>query len=532
MSTDVSSSAANFEARHSKAYERRWWVMLVLSVALFMTVVDNLIVNVALPTLQHQLNASTTSLQWIVDAYSLVFAGLLLVGGGLGDRFGRKGALQLGLVLFVLCSAIASHSTTTHSLIFWRGAMGVGAALVFPATLAIITNLFIDPIERAKAIGLWSAVSGMAVAFGPIAGGFLLRHFWWGSVFLINVPVGLVAVIAGAFLIPTSKDPNAHRIDKVGFLLSTATVGLLVYTVIESPHWGWRSIDSLGRFGIVAVLLSAFVWWESRHDEPLLDVTVFTNARFSAGAASIFVAFFCLFGFTFLVTQYFQFVRGYNTLSAGVHTLPFAIGAGVTAPFAARLALKFGTKRIVALGLVNMAIGLSIMSRQDAHAPYFGWVIVSMVIMANGLSFVTSPSTEAIMGSISREKAGVGSAMNDTSREVGGTLGVAVSGSIFVSLYGPSIARSFSNIPHLVENLPAGLFNKAQESVYAAYAIADSPKVPDAVRPALHAAVNNSFLTGFHRSSLVMACMALAGAVMAWKFLPARAKEHTSNLGG
>jgi len=526
----VNPSAVGLDSHHQRAYDRRWWVMVVLCIALFMTVVDNLIVNVALPTLQHQLNASTTSLQWIVDAYSLVFAGLLLVGGGLGDRFGRKGALQLGLVLFVACSAVASQSTTTHSLIFWRGAMGIGASLVFPATLAIITNLFIDPTERAKAIGLWSAVSGMAVAFGPIAGGFLLRHFWWGSVFLVNVPVGLIAVVAGAFLVPTSKDPNAHRIDKLGFVLSTATVGSLVYTVIESPHWGWTSAQSLGRFAVVAVLLAAFVAWEMRVEHPLLDVKVFSNARFSAGAASIFTAFFCLFGFTFLVTQYFQFVRGYNTLSAGVHTLPFAIGAGVTAPFAARMALKFGTKRIVALGLVNMAIGLGLASRMNANTAYFGLVIVSMVIMANGLSFVTSPSTEAIMGSLSREKAGVGSAMNDTSREVGGTLGVAVSGSIFVSLYGPAVARGFKAIPHLVESLPAGLFGKAQESVYAAYAIADSPKVPTAVRPVLLNTVNNSFLDGFHLACIVGACMALAGAAMAWKFLPARAKDHASNL--
>ena len=260
-----------------KAYARRWWVLVVLSISLFLVVVDNLIVNVALPTLQQELNASTSGLQWIVDSYSLVFAGLLLAGGGLGDRFGRKGALQIGLILFAICSAIGAFSDSTGELIFWRGAMGIGAALVFPATLAIITNLFIDPIERAKAIGIWSAVSGMAVAFGPIAGGFLLEHFWWGSVFLINVPIVAVALLAGAYLIPTSRDPGAHRMDIVGLLLSVLAVASLVFTVIESPHWGWGSASSNIGFLVAVMAFVLFIRWELSRDEPLLDVSFFSK---------------------------------------------------------------------------------------------------------------------------------------------------------------------------------------------------------------------------------------------------------------
>lgn len=501
-----------------KTYDRRWWVLGVLAISVFLVVVDNLIVNVALPTLQSELNATTTSLQWIVDSYPLVFAGLLLAGGGLGDRFGRKGALQIGLVLFVICSTFAAFATTSNQLIFWRGAMGVGAALVFPATLAILTNIFVDPIERAKAIGLWSAVSGMAVAFGPIVGGALLQHYWWGSVFLVNIPIVAIALVAGKFLIPKSRDENPHRIDIPGFILSIIAVGMLVFTVIESPVWGWGSFKSNAGFVIAVIAFAAFISAEMRNKEPLLDVRVFSNPRLSAAAGSIFVAFFCLFGFTFLVTQYFQFVLGYDTLKAGIHTIPFAIGAGVTAPFAARAALRFGTKRIVAMGLLNMAIGLAIASRMDQHSSYWGHIIIGMVFMANGLSLVTSPSTDAIMGTLNRDKAGVGSAINDVGREVGGTLGVAIVGSVFVSLYTPNLAKTFSGIPNFVQNLPAGVYEIAQKSVGAAYQVAG--RSPAAIQDQVQEAVSDSFIHGFRTACVVASAVALVGSVIALVLLP------------
>lgn len=502
-------------------YARRWLILGILSVSLFLVVVDNLIVNVALPTLQRELNASTTALQWIVDSYALVFAGLLLAGGGIGDRYGRKRALQVGLVLFATCSGVAAFADSSNALIFWRGAMGVGAALVFPATLAIITNIFVDPIERAKAIGLWSAVSGMAVAFGPVAGGFLLEHFWWGSVFLINIPIVAVALVIGARIIPNSRNENAHSIDKTGFVLSVIAITALVYTVIESPHWGWGSATSNAGFVIAALALVLFVKVEMSKDEPLLEVAFFKSPRFSAATGSIGIAFFCLFGFTFMVTQYFQFVRGYNTLSAGIHTIPFAVGAGVTAPFAARAALKFGTKRVVALGLFNMCIGFIVASRMDANSSYWGHVVIAMVLMANGLSLVTSPSTDSVMGSLPREKAGVGSAVNDISREVGGTLGVAVVGSVFVSLYTPKLMERFSALPGLIEALPTGVYEAAQESVGAAYYVAQQS--PANAQSAVLSAVSDSFMHGFSTACLVTAGVALVGSLFALMFLPARA---------
>jgi EmrB/QacA subfamily drug resistance transporter len=441
---------------------------------------------------------------------------LLLAFGGIGDRFGRKGAMQVGLVVFMACSVWASFATSTATLIIARGTMGIGAAAVFPATLAILIDVFRDPIERAKAIGVWSAVSGMAVAFGPISGGFLLEHFYWGSVFLVNVPIVIIALVLGAVFIPTSKDPNPHGLDVPGLGLSIAMVGLLVYTVIEGPHRGWTSVETLSSFVGALVLLAAFIKRELSTSEPLLDVRVFRNARLSAATGSIGIAFFVLFGFTFLVTQYFQFVRGYSTLSAGVHTLPFALGAGVTAPIAARLALKFGTKRIVSIGLTNMAIGLIIIGFCEAQTAYWGPVIISMLFLANGLALVTSPATDAVMGELPREKAGVGSAVNDVSREVGGTLGVAISGSVFASLYAPKLGELLAKF-----NMPAEAVALAKESAGAGFAVAERAPTPEAA-DAVRQAVSEAFMHGFHTACFTGAGVALFGALFALKFLPAR----------
>src|ERR671918_33019 len=309
-------------------HRRRWEILAILSLSVFLVVVDNTIVNVALPTLSRELGATTSELQWIVDAYSLVFAGLLLAAGS------------------------------------------VGARLVFPATLAILTNVFTDPGERAKAIGMWAGVAGLAVALGPVSGGWLLQHFWWGSVFFVNLPIVIGALVAGQLLLPTSRDPAAGRFDPLGFLLSVAAVSTLVYTVIAAPERGWASTETAAGFVLAAVLTLAFVAWELRCESPILDVRVFTNARFSAAAAAVAVAFFALFGFIFLVTQYFQFVRGYDTLSAGLHTLPFAVAAGIAAPVAPRLVTRAGTSRIVAAGLLLMAVGFVVAATTDEHSSY------------------------------------------------------------------------------------------------------------------------------------------------------------------
>ncbi|NBQ45748.1 MAG: MFS transporter, partial [Actinobacteria bacterium] len=270
---------------NSKVHARRWWILTILCLSVFLVVVDNLIINVAIPTLARELGATTSGLQWIVDSYALVFAGLLLACGGLADRFGRKLTMQIGMMLFGLFSAWAAFTDTTGALIAARGLMGIGAALVFPGTLAILIDVFRNPVERAKAIGVWSAVSGAAVAFGPITGGLLLKYFWWGSVFLINIPIVIVALVLQWRFVPESKDPSAERIDFAGFLLSIATVSLLVYTVIEGPHRGWSNTATIAGFIGTVILLAAFVWRELNIEHPLLDVRVFRDMRVTAATS-------------------------------------------------------------------------------------------------------------------------------------------------------------------------------------------------------------------------------------------------------
>ena len=496
-------------------HQRRWAILGVLNLSVFLVVVDNTIVNVALPTLSRDLDASTSDLQWIVDAYSLAFAGLLLAFGSLGDRFGRKGALQLGLVLFALFSVVAAFVETAPQLIAARAAMGVGAAFVFPATLAILTNVFRDPSERAKAIGIWAGTAGMAVALGPISGGWLLEHYWWGSVFFVNVPIVAFALFVGSRLLPSSKDPDAGRLDPVGLLTSVAAVTLLVFTVIEAPRHGWTEPRTIAGFVGSVGLLAVFVLWERRRRDPMLDVTVFGNPRFSAASVSIAVAFFALFGFVFLITQYFQLVRGYSTLTAGIHTLPFAFGAGIASPVGAQLALRLGTKGVVAAGLLMMGLGFVWATTLDGQTAYWGPVVGSMLLIAVGLGLTTAPATEAIMGALPREKAGVGSAVNDATRELGGTLGVAVLGSVFSSVYGPKIADLLAGTP-----LPASAVEVARESVTAAAAVA--AQAPALAHDGILGAASTAFLDGMHAGSWVAAGATLVGAVLALMFLPAR----------
>ena len=322
----------------ASVHSRRWLILAVLCLSVFLALIDNTIVNVALPSISRELRVSTSDLQWIVDAYSLMFAALLLVGGSLGDRYGRKGALQFGLMGFGAFSILAGLSGNIDLLIVARGLMGVSAALIFPATLAILTDVFTDAKERATAVGIWTAITGLGVALGPITGGLLLEHFSWSSIFFATVPIAGTAFVLGTWLLPTSSDAASPRIDLVGFLLSITGVAALVYTTIEAPTWGWSAPITVAGYVAAAVVLTAFTVWERRVAEPMIDVELFRNIRFSAASFSIMAAFFGLFGFIFMMTQYFQLVHGYSPLSAGVHTLPFAVGRNSSVAVASPLA--------------------------------------------------------------------------------------------------------------------------------------------------------------------------------------------------
>jgi EmrB/QacA subfamily drug resistance transporter len=515
-STEIQAASTGVETEEPNP--RRWQILAVLCISLFVIVMDNTIVNVALPTLARELDAGTSGLQWIVDAYTLVFAGLLLAAGGIGDRFGRKGALMAGLLVFGVFSTAGAFASSTGQLIGARALMGVGAAFIFPATLALIVNVFTDPRERAAAIGIWTAIAGVGVALGPITGGWLLEHFSWGSVFLVNVPVALIGIIGVFVLVPRSRDPHAPGLDLPGLGLSIAGVALLVWSLIEAPSNGWLSAATVGGLAGAAALLAIFVWWELRVTDPLLDVHLFRKMRFTAASLAITLGFFALFGFIFLVTQYLQLVKGYSALEAGVRTLPFAfamVAAAVTSP---RVVQRIGTKLVVAAGLALMAGGFAIASTNDASTPYFV-IATAMILMGFGLGSAAAPATDSILSSLPPAKAGVGSAVNDTTREVGGTLGVAVLGSIMASVYGSQIVGALSGTP-----LPTAARAAAGDSLAAALQVA--AQVGGAAGQDLASAARDAFVQAFQIGSLVTGAVALAGAVIALVFLPARPREE------
>ncbi len=500
------------------ASERRWLVLFVLCIAVFLVVVDNTIVNVALPTISRDLHASNSSLQWIVDGYSLPFAGLLLAGGGLSDRWGRKRVMQMGLFAFSVFSVLAAFSHNVSTLLTARALMGASAAFIFPATLSTLTVVFEDRRERAKAFGYWGATTGIAIAMGPIAGGALITHYFFGSIFLVNVPVALIGVVAIASVVPESTIPERRPLDLAGLALGTVGITALILAIIQGPSWGWRSSPTLVLFGAAVLLLTGFANYELNRDGPMMNVRIFNNRTYAASSGAMATNFFCLFGFIFLVTQYFQLVRGYSALSAGVHTLPFAFAVMVATPLGALAALRFGTRFVVASGLLVTAVALAWLSRLAADAAYLGPIIGSMITLAVGFSLVNAPSVAATMETLEVDQIGAGAAGNETTRELGGTMGVAIIGSVFASLFGPAIRRAFE--PLLGRGLSAHQLNIAQSSMEAAKMTA--AHLPASVRATLAPKLTAAFMDGFHRGCLVAAGTAVVVAVVVFCYLPAR----------
>jgi EmrB/QacA subfamily drug resistance transporter len=503
---------------------RRWWALAVLCLSLLIIGLDNTILNVAVPALEQHLGATTSQLQWIIDGYTLVFAGLLLTMGSLGDRFGRKGALSTGLAIFCVGSLASAFAGSATVLILTRCLMGVGGALIMPATLSLLTNIFHDPRERARAIGVWAAVAGAGGAVGPVLGGLLLRHFWWGSVFLVNVPVIIVAFVAGRFLLPISRDPSAPKLDPLGAVLSVAGLVLVLWGIIEAPAKGWS--DPTVVFGFLGglVVLGGFVVWELTTDHPMLDVRFFENRRFTAANAAITMIFFAMFGSMFLITQYLQIVLGYSPLEAGLRMLPMALVMLAVAPNSPRLVERIGTKIVVGVGLAMAALGLFLASSVPATNGY-PHLVISMAVLAFGMGLVMAPATESIMGSLPRSKAGVGSAMNDTTRQMGGAVGVAVIGSIFAISYRPAIT-------HSLEKLGLGQkdINEAKDSVGGAFKVAS--RLPSGLGHQVIAAARNDFVHGFSGASKIGALVILVAAGIVFGFLPARASDAREPVEG
>lgn len=489
-------------------------VLVVVLVASLAINVETTIVNVALPTLNSELGASTRGLQWIVDAYNLAFAALVLAGGTIGDKFGRRGTLIAGLILFAATSVGAAFAATTASLIAWRLVMGVASALIYPTTLAIITDTFREPKQRAVAIGLWGAVTGLGVAIGPILGGALLESFWWGSLFLALVPIALAAALAAPFVIPAFSPDRASRLDRGGLVLSVVMLGALVYTIIEAPERGWTSPLTLGGFALALASAVGFTVWERRQRDPLIDVTLFTNLRFSAASGAVTVAFFALFGFIFLIIQFMQMLQGWGPLETGLRILPVALSIAVGSVLGTQLAVRrIGTKAIVALGLIMMAASFAWISTIDLSVSYTV-IAAQMVLLGGGLGLTSAPATDSIMGVVRPEQAGAGSAVNDATRQVGGTLGVAVIGSVFSTLY----IRQLGDSP-VMQALPDEARSVAEDGL--AQGLGVAAQSPGAIADAVRQTVNDAFLSGMSAGCLTATAVCVAGALFVLSFLPA-----------
>jgi EmrB/QacA subfamily drug resistance transporter len=499
------------------SHTRKGLVLLALCSAALIINIDVTIVNVALPSLVRQLDATTTNLQWIVDAYTLVFAALILAAGSLGDRLGRKGVLLLGLAVFALGSLAGALSDSPGQLIASRAVMGLGAAGIFPATLSLIANVFSERAERARAIGLWGATTGVGVAAGPILGGWLLEHFWWGSVFLFMVPVAGLIAAGIALVVPTSRDPEVAPLDWYGLVLSSAAMGTLVFAIIEAPNWGWGSRTTAATLALGLGLLAVFVAVERRRAHPMLDVRLFRNPRFSAASGAIAVSFFTLAGFSFLITQYFQFVQGYSPLSAGLRLLPVASSIAVASVVGTKLAVRVGNKAVVASGLALWALALLWISTADGSTPYLE-IVGQMILGGGGLGLITAPATEAILGAVPVEKAGVGSAVNDATRLFGAALGVAVIGSVAASLYEHRVGATLP--PDLPAQATAAATSSLGGALVAAQRLAEAGLAAPA--HALTDAAVGAFLHAFRISLRLASAVALAGSVVAAVLLPSR----------
>ncbi len=495
-------------------HQRRWFLLGVLCLSLVMVVMSVSGLNVAIPSIQQDLDANATDLQWIVDAYALVFAGLLLTAGAIGDRFGRKQALMGGLTIFALGSFIGAFAGSSEAVIVSRAISGIGAAFVMPATLSILTSVF-PPQERSKAIAIWAGFAGAGGALGPLIVGFLLTgwwkspSFWWGSAFVVNIVISLLVLIAVAIFIPRTRDTHAAPLDPVGAVLSLVGMVALVFGIIEGPERGWGSGVVVVAFVVAASALGSFVRWEFHRHEPMLPMEYFRNRSFSTGAMIITFGFLVMFGFFFLVTQYFQYVRGYSPLKAGVATLPFAGTMIMVSPRSAMLVKRLGLNKVVAGGFLMIASGFLVLATISADTSYLV-IVVALVLLASGMAITMAPATGAIMSSVPMHKAGVGSAVNDTTRELGGALGIAILGSIVSSAYRSHVVADVDRL-----NLSPDLAKVAKESVGAAVGV--SRQLPPEVGQPLAERAGAAFTDAVNVSMATSAVVAIVlGLVVFW----------------
>jgi EmrB/QacA subfamily drug resistance transporter len=514
MNPSTTAPAADLDGIDPIVYQRRWLILATMCLSLVLIVATVSSVNVAIPHLAaSELNPSNTQILWIVDAYALVFAALLLPAGAIGDRFGRKGALLTGLVIFIVASIACAFMKDATALIACRAIMGVGAALIMPSTLSLLQSAF-PRRERAKAIATWAGFAGAGGAIGPLMGGFLLAHFWYGSVFLVAAPIAAVAFVASAILAPSSREESAGPLDLGGALLSIVGFGALLAAIIEGPERGWSDTLVVAGFVLAALCLIGFVVFERRARHPMLDMHFFGNPRFAMGSLGITVTFFAMFAMFFVLTQYLQFVQGYSALEAGVRGLPFAVTMIIVSPRAPKLAAAAGTKRAVGGGMLLLAVGLTLMSFVGLDTSYW-YVAMCLVFMAAGVGAAMPSLSSGIVQSVPMNKAGVGSAVNDTTREVGGAIGIAALGSIVNSIYRDHLGAA-------LEQLPADAQEAASRNVAGALRVAGGLAAsagPEAAE-AFTTVVRQSFVDGIHVALRVAAAVVVIGAIVVATRIP------------
>jgi EmrB/QacA subfamily drug resistance transporter len=492
-------------------------VLLTMCFALAMAMLDNTVVNVALPTISRELGAGVSELQWIVDGYVLAFASLLLTGGILGDRYGRKKTFLAGLVVFTLASLACGLSQDTTQLILARAVQGVGAALLLPGTLSIITVTF-PPHERARAIGLWAGVSGLALALGPTVGGLMVERLGWESVFFLNVPIGIVAYLVGTRTVRESVSEVQRSLDVPGLLLGTSALFLVTYGLIEANERGWSDPLIVGSLAGFAVLIVAFLAWEVRSPNAMMPLRFFRNAAFSAGNTVAFSVSLGMFTAFFFLSLYMQTIRGYTAFEAGVRFLPMTVLIILTAPNAGRYAQKHGSRIPMTYGLILAGGGLLLLSRLTVETSY-ALILPVFAIMGHGMGATMAPMTAAVMNAVGHERAGLGSAMTNTSREVGGVFGIALLGTVLTTRLRATLEPSLATI---------GLDPSQQAAVAEAAGRGRiDPALLQTLSPGQRAAVadafRQSFMSGFRVSLLIGGLVLLLAAVIANRFIPGRA---------
>ncbi len=481
--------------------------------ALFMAMLDNTVVNVALPTIQGHFGSGVSGLQWVIDGYTLVFAAFMLTGGTLGDLYGRKRVFLIGLTIFTAGSLLAALAPSLNILIAGRAVQGLGAAALLPGTLSILTQTFPDPKERAQAIGIWAGVSGMALALGPIVGGALVDSLGWQSVFFLNIPIGIVAFIVASRVVRESKNPEGRHLDLAGQVLAVVGLGTLTYALIEANNLGWTSPTIIGLFATAAIATGLFIWVELHSSSPMLDLSFFKNRTFAAAATVAGLVSFGMFGVFFFLTLFLQNVEGYSAFQAGLRSLPMTAAIIVMAPTAGWLAGRIGPRIPMAVGLAIVGVGMLLMERITPGMPYsqLWW---NLTLLGVGMGLVMTPMTAAVMGAVPRARAGMASATSNASREVGGVFGIALLGAIVTHWFAKDLKDSLAAFP-----LPAAVKEKIVTLAGQGGGTAKG-SLPTGVDPvALHHAVDSAFVSGMHVAFLVSAIILLSGSVIAAVFV-------------